>query len=160
MQWLHAAKMGFSDKDVQKLTVSPFIVKGHTSQQDSEERNVYEVFLGSDDQFPTCECVDFRQPCLPCKHIFAIFKVVPVYSWNSLPNCFINSLLFSLDESVFSVDQKQNLVYKICASPVHEDDVVANDQVGDNEVLLLETTEATTAPELSLSEFFTNCCKR
>ena len=87
MQQLHAAKIGFSGDDVQKLTVSSFLVKGHTFQQDSKERNVYKVFLGSDEQFPSCECVDFKQHCLPCKHIFAIFKVIPGYSWNSLPAC-------------------------------------------------------------------------
>lgn len=152
MQRLHAAKIGFSGDDVQKLTVSSFLVKGHTFQQDSKERNVYKVFLGSDDQFPTCECVDFKQHCLPCKHIFAIFEVIPGYSWNSLPACFTNSPLFSLDESVYSEDQKQNLVYNICVSPVYENEVVANDQVGDNEVPLLEATEGTTNPELPSSK--------
>ena len=53
--------MGFSDENVQKLSESSFLVKGHTLQQDSKERNVYKVFLGSDDQLPTCECVDFKQ---------------------------------------------------------------------------------------------------
>ena len=152
MQWLHAAKIGFSGDDVQKLTVSSFLVKGHTFQQDSKERNVYKVFLGSNEQFPSCECVDFKQHCLPCKHIFAIFKVIPGYSWNSLPACFINSPLFSLDVSVYSEDPKQNLEYNICVSPVHENDVVANDQMADNEVPLFETTEGTTNPELPSSK--------
>ena len=152
MQWLHTAKIGFSGDDVQKLTVSSFLVKGHTLQQDSKERNVYKAFLGSDEQFPSCECVDFKQHCLPCKHIFAIFKVIPGYSWNSLPAYFTNSPLFSLDVSVYSEDQKQNLEYNICVSPVHENDVVANDQMGDNEVPLFETTEGTTDPELPSSK--------
>ena len=150
MQRLHAAKIGFCVGDVQKLTVSSFLVKGQTFQQDSKERNIYKVFLGSDDQFPTCECVDFKQHCLPCKHIFAIFKVVPGYSWNSLPACFSNSPLFSLDESVFSTDQKQNLVYNVCASPVCQNGMEVNDQMNDYEVSLLEVTEGTTDPDHEL----------
>ena len=110
------------------------------------------MFLGSDDQFPACECVDFKQHCLPCKHIFAIFKVVPGYSWNSLPACFSNSPLFNLDESVFSADQKQNLAYHICPSPVRQNVVVVNDQLSDYEVPLLEITEGTTDPELPSSK--------
>ena len=81
---------------------------------------------------------------LPCKHIFAIFKVVPGCSWNSPLACFSDSPLFSLDESIYSVGQKQNLVYNICASPVHENDVVVDDQVNDNEIPLLITAEGTT----------------
>ena len=61
MQRLHATKIGFSGDDAQKLTVSSFLVKGHTFRQDSIERNIYKVLLSYDDQFPTCECVDFKQ---------------------------------------------------------------------------------------------------
>ena len=110
------------------------------------------MFLGSDEQFPSCECVDFKQHYLPCKHIFAIFKVIPGYSWNSLPACFTNSPLFSLDVSVYSEDEKQNLECNICVSPAHENDVVANDQMSDNEVPQLETTEDSTDPELPSSK--------
>ena len=82
MQWLHAAKIGFISGDVQKLTVVSFLVKCHTFQLDSKERNIYKVLLSCDDQFLTCECVHFKQHCLPCKHIFAIFEVIPGYSRN------------------------------------------------------------------------------
>lgn len=134
--------MGFSNGDVQKLTAFSFLVKGQRFKT-----NFYKVFLGSDDQFPTCECVDFKQHCLLCKHIFAIFKFVPRYSWNSLHVCFSNSPLFNLDESVFSADQ--NLVYNIYVSPVYQNSMVVDDQLSDHascEVPLLEITEGTTDP--------------
>ena len=46
--------------DIQKLTACTFLVKG-PSIHDSSERNLYKVFLGSENQFPTCECMDFKQ---------------------------------------------------------------------------------------------------
>ena len=120
MRRLHAATE-FIGEDIQILTASTFIVRGQSfkQQQDSNERNSYKVFLGSDDEYPTCECVDFKLHCLPCKHMFAILTVVPGYSWESLPVCFSTSPLYNIDESVFSADQKQDLVYNL-STPVSQ----------------------------------------
>ena len=113
MQRLHAAKLRFTDDDIQKLSAHTFSVKGKSIQQDSNERNLYKVFLGSDSQFPNCECADFKKHCLQCKHIFSILEIVPGYSWDSLPAFFTNNPLFVLDQSVFSSEQKQDLVYSV-----------------------------------------------
>ena len=66
----------------------------------------YSVQLGDDHQFLSCECADFQKHFLPCKHIFAVLTIAPGCSWESLPGYFRNSPLISIDDDVFSVEQK------------------------------------------------------
>ena len=52
--------------------------------------------------FPKCECFDFECHHLPCKHLFAIFLMIPGYSWESLPDYFRNSPFITIDNFIIS----------------------------------------------------------
>jgi len=97
MQRLHSAANGFKKEDIQQQNEVSFLVKA----QGSEEL-WYQVLLSNDSQFPTCECIDFKQHFLPCKHMFTVLTMMPGYLWDCLPENFCNSPLFNVDESFFS----------------------------------------------------------
>ena len=53
----------------------------------------YQVWLGSDTQLPSCQCIDYRKNRLPCKHICAVVSL-PDVGWQSLRGSFNNHPLF------------------------------------------------------------------
>ena len=59
----------------------------------------YQVWLGSDIQLPTCQCIDYRTNKLPCKHICAVVQQ-PNVGWESLGSRFNSHPLFILDKEV------------------------------------------------------------
>lgn len=68
----------------------------------------YVVHLGEVNVFPTCDCFDYRKNVLPCKHFFAVF-LFGKDSWESLPESYWNNPLYTIDQSVFSSEQKQEM---------------------------------------------------
>ena len=77
--------------DIKRQTPTLFMVQG------SEKK--YQVWLGSDNQLPTCQCMDFKRRKLPCKHICAVVQQ-PDVGWESIGSSFDNYPLFSLDNMV------------------------------------------------------------
>ena len=67
---------------------------------------VYQVWLGSDIQLPTCQCIDYRIKKLPCKHICAVVQQ-PSIGWESLGSRFNTHPLFTLDKEVTQVQQPE-----------------------------------------------------
>ncbi len=59
----------------------------------------YQVWLGSETQLPSCQCIDYRTKKLPCKHICAVIRQ-PGVGWESLGSRFGNHPLFTLDQEV------------------------------------------------------------
>lgn len=64
---------------------------------ESQKANGYLVRF-EDDGMPSCNCHDWKEHFLPCKHIFAIILQSKEYSWESLPEAYRNSPYFTLDE--------------------------------------------------------------
>ena len=46
---------------------------------------------------PSCTCRDWERHGLPCKHFFAVFLLVPEWSWTQLPLWYTGSPRLSLD---------------------------------------------------------------
>ena len=128
MQRLNAAHSSYSSSDVIKKDDSSFCVKSVASDN---SRGWYEVQLGSSSSFPKCECMDYNRHYLPCKHFFAIFLLIPGYSWNSLPQYFRDSPFINIDTSVFSgeckiASQESTSSTSVCKSaPINTDSVAA-----------------------------------
>ena len=61
----------------------------------------YQVWLGSENQLVSCQCVDYKINKLPCKHICAVVNL-PGIGWESLGASFQNHPLFRLDPAVVS----------------------------------------------------------
>lgn len=104
MQRMHAAKSEFKSGDIVQESETAFAVKskGAAVNADGSKKWWYNVQLGNDHIFPTCECFDFQRYYLPCKHFFAIFDLIPGYSWESLPEYFRNSPFITIDKLVVS----------------------------------------------------------
>ena len=50
-----------------------------------EQNVVYSIKFADQSSMPHCDCPDWLQTYLPCKHFLAIFHHVPGWDWNSLP---------------------------------------------------------------------------
>lgn len=59
----------------------------------------YQVKFGGK-TFPRCECEDWQQKYLPCKHMFAAIVHPPNYTFQFLGSKYLNSPFFTLDESI------------------------------------------------------------
>ena len=68
----------------------------------------YQVWLGTDKQLPSCQCVDFRMTRLPCKHICAVVQQ-PNVGWESIGSRFNTHPLFTLDACVVQVSSSAKL---------------------------------------------------
>ena len=101
MQHINSAKSDFHSGDVALQGSTTFLVKskGAVDIIDAAKKWWYNVELGSDSVFPSCECADFQRNYLPCKHFFAIFHLMPGYSWESLPQYFLNNTFVTIDDS-------------------------------------------------------------
>ena len=63
---------------------------------------MYQVWLGSEHQQSSCQCIDYRMKKLLCKHICAIVRQ-PGVGWEFLGSRFANRPLFTLDQEVTQV---------------------------------------------------------
>lgn len=99
---MHAAKSDFKSEDIVQQSKTVFYVKskGASANPDGTTKWWYNVQLGNDHSFPKCECFDFEHHYLPCKHFFAIFLMIPGYSWESLPDYFRNSPFITIDNFI------------------------------------------------------------
>ena len=64
----------------------------------SQSKNqTYNVNFGSDAKMPYCDCLDWRNNYLPCKHFLSIFFHFPKWNWEHLPSQYKDSPLLTLD---------------------------------------------------------------
>ena len=64
----------------------------------SQSKNqTYNVNFGSDAKMPHCDCLDWRNNYLPCKHFLSIFFHFPKWNWERLPTQYKDSPLLTLD---------------------------------------------------------------
>ena len=66
-----------------------------------EQTARYNLQFGDPSSMPKCECPDWLQTFLPCKHFLGIFHHLPAWQWDSLPtNNYRESPLLLLDDDV------------------------------------------------------------
>ncbi|XP_046840157.1 uncharacterized protein LOC124434315 [Xenia sp. Carnegie-2017] len=82
---------GIQISNIKKETPKLFIVQGAEC--------AYQVRLGSDEELPSCQCLDFRTKKLLCKHICAVVQQ-PDIGWESLGRKFDKYPLFTLDKVI------------------------------------------------------------
>jgi len=76
---------------------------GVFSVQSVDSDNMYTVYMRSElnRDMPSCDCIDWRNNCLPCKHLLAVItQCTDAGGWDSLPEFYRNFSLFNVDESV------------------------------------------------------------
>ena len=75
----------------------------------SQSGKVHHVDLGVTSRAPSCTCMDWIRHHIPCKHFFAIFKYYTQWSWDSLPQTYLQSPHLSCDtEALNSLDDSAN----------------------------------------------------
>ena len=115
---------GITIQDITAVTSGIYIVRRPEQQQG------YEVCLHSPSSpdLPSCDCVDWKRHCLPCKHILAI--LVLVECWKSLPLYYRSIRQFSVDpliaptEEADSVHEPEELTAGTESDTVHEPEVL------------------------------------
>ena len=93
------------------------------NSESSNER--YQVWLGSETQLPSCQCMDYRKSRLPCKHICAVVSL-PDVGWQSLGASFNNHPLFKLDDAVVAKPVNAQSSTFQTTDNIHYDDVLDN----------------------------------
>ena len=69
----------------------------YVQSTDDKEKKYSVVFDANG--MPYCDCFDWRENLLPCKHMFAVIIHCKEYTWESLPEQYRDSSYFTLDHS-------------------------------------------------------------
>lgn len=63
----------------------------------SRGKHIVDFGAASSEGTPSCSCKDWTRWHIPCKHFFAVFRVKPEWSWNTLPKQYTESAYLSTD---------------------------------------------------------------
>lgn len=82
------------------ITVVDSLLGEFKVKSQMEQNVVYSIKFDDQSSMPNCECPDWLQTYLPCKHFLAIFHHVPGWDWTSLPTKYRESPMLLLDDHV------------------------------------------------------------
>ena len=82
-------KYNEEDITIQDATNGVFTVKGSSGK-------AYTFDFGRTTSKPSCSCLDWIKWQIPCKHFFAIFRLVPEWNWDALPSSYRNNPTISV----------------------------------------------------------------
>ena len=103
---------------------------------------LYQVWLGSDTQLPACQCIDYKNKKLPCKHICAVARQ-PHTGWESLGSRFDTHPLLTLDQVVIN---STNLSHSV-DDPNQATLLTSNKKLDEHETLKKSSVEASPSPK-------------
>ena len=92
--------------------------------------------FGNSSESPSCSCEDWTKHHLPCKHFFAVFRFRKNWTWNQLPQNYLNSPRLTCDESVLNSKGETISIQEV--TDLQFLDVLPSDPSGE---LLLDTEE-------------------
>jgi len=91
----NSSKYTASDVEVIDSDKGLFTVNGSGDKK-------YRIDFGTETGMPSCSCPDWRQWNLPCKHMFALFQLVPEWNWYKLPKSYLDSPYLSADNAALA----------------------------------------------------------
>lgn len=108
-----------SVKRVKKVAEGTFLVDGKVRVQ-----------FGDDNNYPHCDCSDWRHSRLPCKHFCLIFSCIPEWGWEKLSSLYRESPLLNLDEMALNPNAKHALPGEKADTPTDtlESDMATEDE--------------------------------
>ena len=71
---------------------------------------VYAVDFGRSSGEPSCSCLDWNKWNIPCKHFFAVFRLIPNWNWNCLPFSYRSSPYLSTENALQSLPSTTNVM--------------------------------------------------
>ena len=89
---------------------------------------------------PSCSCKDWLKHRIPCKHFFAVFRIHSEWSWEQLPQAYLDSSYLSLDTA--AVEQYVDKVD-------HPSDSVDMQPAGDQVIMDVSSDEEASGTERS-----------
>ena len=98
---------------VNRIDDNEFTVASLNGTKEYKVTKDYKVVLTNNNRFPSCECADWKNNMLPCKHMFAIFDKIDGLDWNSFSVNYRNSLYFCLHINNQILD-KSNEEFPVC----------------------------------------------
>ena len=109
--WLYHKPQNFVKHCVERLASADSIKNEYVTLDERCEKrflvtfltvnNIYIVYLGNQNSFPSCACPDWRKSLLPCKYMLSVvIKGVQGASWNTLSKKYISFPFFQLDKEV------------------------------------------------------------
>ena len=98
--------------------------------------------FGNSSEAPSCSCEDWTKYHLPCKHFFAVFHYKKNWTWNQLPENYLNSPRLACDKSVLNSKEETITIQEL--TDLQFFDVTPNDPSGE---LLLGTEEVDSKPD-------------
>lgn len=94
-------------------------------QVQSQSRNqTYNLNFGSHSSMPHCDCLDWRNSYLPCKHFLSIFYQFPKWNWETFPAEYKDSPLLHLDTDLV---QSPSEAPQNETGSCHQEDINADD---------------------------------
>ncbi|XP_052083491.1 uncharacterized protein LOC127720779 [Mytilus californianus] len=103
-RWVDSENSSLNDID--QTSPSTFLVK---SFSDINTSLYYEVCFENDDEMPSCQCLDWLEHHLPCKHLMTVFRNVLNCNWDALPSAYRESPYICLDVESFPLDSEADL---------------------------------------------------
>ncbi|XP_069103000.1 uncharacterized protein [Argopecten irradians] len=92
-RWMEGQNI--TSDDIDKTDDYTFLVK---SVSQADKGRYFEVcFQNSGNGLPSCQCMDWNNWHLPCKHFMAVFSNHEETSWETLPDSYTNSPYLTLD---------------------------------------------------------------
>ena len=109
--WLRDNPQKFVKHCVERLTSAGSIKDEQVTLDESCEKtflvkssnvnDIFIVYLGNENSFPSCTCADWRKSLLPCKHMpSVVIKGIQDASWGFLSQKYRSSPIFQLDKEV------------------------------------------------------------
>ena len=78
--------------------------------------HIYTVNFGESSGEPSCSCFHWTKWNIPCKHFFAIFRLIPNWTWNRLPSSYRSSTYLSTKTALQNLPLSTELLPKSSAT--------------------------------------------
>lgn len=90
-----------------------FTIKGSSDM-------IYAVNFGGSSGEPSCSCLDWTKWNIPCKHFFAVFRLIPNWNWSCLPSSYRSSPYLSTETALQSLSSTTNSLPSSSSTEVSE----------------------------------------
>ena len=119
----NSRKFNVEDIYIQDQQSGMFTIKGSSG-------TVYAVDFGRSSGEPSCSCLDWNKWNIPCKHFFAVFRLIPNWNWNCLPFSYRSSPYLSTENALQSLPSTTNVMPSSSTQvgEVYEDGIDVTDE--------------------------------
>ncbi|VDI21007.1 Hypothetical predicted protein [Mytilus galloprovincialis] len=89
--------------EIGQTSTSTFLLKSFSEINTSL---YYEVCFENDNGMPSCQCLDWLEHHVPCKHLMTVFRNILYFNWDAIPSAYRESPYICLDVGSFPLDSE------------------------------------------------------